>query len=221
MPQYFIASPGTENGKTFITCGLGALVKKLRTDFHSIKPVLSGFTEGTNDAILIAESLNLTSNEIFSISPWIFTNPVAPYFAAEMEKKTIDYHAILKFCEKNLKQYSNLLIESTGGIMSPITRRKLCIDLAMDLELPIVFVTGSYLGTISHSLMAIESILRRNMKIKCIIVNQTLDTMPTTTQPADFITSYTGITVFELKNTVSTNCYSIEIFTKLMDFLEF
>ncbi len=51
----------------------------------------------------------------------------------------------------------------------------------MALQLPLILVTGSYLGTISHTLTALDSLYRRDMNVLAIIVSET----PSSTVPLD------------------------------------
>ena len=43
----------------------------------------------------------------------------------------------------------------------------------MALQLPLILVAGSYLGTISHTLTALDSLFRRGLKVLAIIVSET------------------------------------------------
>ena len=47
--------------------------------------------------------------------------------------------------------------------------------------MPLILVTGSYLGTISHTLTALDSLFRRDMNVLAIIVSET----PGSTVPLD------------------------------------
>src|SRR6185437_7177335 len=47
------------------------------------------------------------------------------------------------------------------------------LDVMMALRLPLILVAGSYLGTISHTLTALDSLYRRDMNVLAIIVSET------------------------------------------------
>ncbi len=74
-----------------------------------------------------------------------------------------------------------LLIEGVGGIMVPLDDERTVLDVMMALRLPLILVTGSYLGTISHTLTALNSLFRRDLNVLAIIVCET----PGSTVPLD------------------------------------
>ena len=74
-----------------------------------------------------------------------------------------------------------LLIEGVGGVMVPLDEHRTILDVMMALRLPLILVAGSYLGTISHTLTALDSLFRRDMNVLAIIVNET----PGSTVPLD------------------------------------
>ena len=56
--------------------------------------------------------------------------------------------------------------------MVPIERKKTFIDLFKTLKFPVVLVAGSYLGTISHTLSALENLQNNNINVINIILNE-------------------------------------------------
>jgi len=66
-----------------------------------------------------------------------------------------------------------LLIEGVGGIMVPLDQQRTILDVMMALQLPLVLVTGSYLGTISHTLTALDALFRRDLSVLAIVVSET------------------------------------------------
>ncbi len=62
-------------------------------------------------------------------------------------------------------------MEGIGGIMVPLTERVLLLDLIADLDLPVVLVVKNVLGAINHSLLTIESLRRRGIKMLGLIFN--------------------------------------------------
>jgi dethiobiotin synthetase len=66
-----------------------------------------------------------------------------------------------------------LLIEGVGGIMVPLDEHRTILDVMMALHLPLILVTGSYRGTISHTLTALDSLFRRDLNVIATIVSET------------------------------------------------
>jgi dethiobiotin synthetase len=63
------------------------------------------------------------------------------------------------------------VVEGAGGILVPLNETAYVIDLARDLELPVILVTRSTLGTINHTLLSLEAIRRRGLHLAGIVVN--------------------------------------------------
>ena len=65
-----------------------------------------------------------------------------------------------------------LFIEGVGGIMVPLDARHTVLDWMAALDIPLLLVVGSYLGTISHTLTALDVLAQRNLKIAAIVVSE-------------------------------------------------
>jgi dethiobiotin synthetase len=195
--QFFITGTGTEIGKSFY---LQKLCQKYRDDglnFHAIKPIISGFdiNDKKNDSSLILKSLELENSldNLNNISPWRFTEPISPNIAAQIEGKKIDFNEVVKFCKNKAdlakKSNVNFFIEGAGGIMTPINNKCTYLDLMERLKIPVILVTGNYLGTISHTLTALKCLESRNVEIAKIIFNSKehdLDTQQTLVNLSNF-----------------------------------
>ncbi len=94
----------------------------------------------------------------------------------------IDVDAVIAYCRTAIDQRRDImLIEGVGGIMVPLDSQRTILDVMMALQVPLILVTGSYLGTISHTLTALDALYRRSMKVMAIIVSET----PGSTVPLD------------------------------------
>jgi dethiobiotin synthetase len=83
--------------------------------------------------------------------------------AAEHEGRSIDFDALVDFCRAAVdKHRGHLFIEGIGGIMVPLDRSRTVLDLITALRLPLLLVAGSYVGTISHTLTALQVLARRS-----------------------------------------------------------
>ena len=65
------------------------------------------------------------------------------------------------------------LVEGVGGVMAPIDARHTVRDWIAASGLPCVLVTGSYLGSLSHALTALEALARVGAGVTAIAVNET------------------------------------------------
>lgn len=175
---FFIAGTGTEVGKTHVAAGLLRASVARELSVAAIKPVMSGVDEASlarSDAglLLAAAGLPASDEAVAEIAPWRFAAPLAPTAAARAEGRDLPYDAVLAFCRERLKQRVGLhVVESAGGVMSPIADGKRVIDLAADLALPVVLVADAYLGAVSHALTALAALEACGLAVPAVVVNE-------------------------------------------------
>ncbi len=178
MTAIFITGTGTDVGKTYVAASLIGHLRHMGRQVEALKPVVSGFDPtdyGASDPAVLAYALGLpaTPEEIERISPWRFQAAVSPDLAASYEGRRIDFDSVVAYCQKALTHRRDiLLIEGAGGIMVPLDEERTMLDLMMALNLPLILVAGSYLGTISHTLTALDALYRRDLRVVATIVNE-------------------------------------------------
>ena len=176
MTTIFVTSSGTEIGKTFVTC---ALVHQLQHSGHrvaALKPVATGLTDdaldGSDTSVLLQALGQPTSAEqVAAISPWRFRKPLSPDMAAERENRSIPFDDLVAWCRTDTGA-DITLIEGIGGVMVPLDRHHTVLDWIAALAVPALLVTGSYLGTLSHTLTAVGMLQARNVELAGIVVNE-------------------------------------------------
>jgi dethiobiotin synthetase len=179
LSAIFITATGTEVGKTFVAASLIRNLRQIGKDVIAIKPVVSGFDPAqaaTSDpgVLLDALGLQVTMDNIELISPWRFRAPLSPDLAASMEGQRIDVDQVIAFCQRAIADNPGVvLIEGIGGIMVPLDGERTILDVMMALGVPLILVTGSYLGSISHTLTALDSLFVREMNVLSVIVSET------------------------------------------------
>jgi dethiobiotin synthetase len=193
----FVTGTGTDVGKTFLSA---ALIRHWRADGRAVaafKPVVSGLDPAsatTSDPGLLLAALGRPSTEIEKISPWRFAAPLSPDMAAAREGRALDFNAIVEFSRRAAASADRVLIEGVGGVMVPLDERHTVLDWMSALRLPLLLVTGSYLGTVSHTLTALRVLAQRNLTIAAIAVSESVapgapldETVATITRFADLI----------------------------------
>jgi len=175
----FITATGTDVGKTFVAASLIRHLRHMGHSVEAIKPVVSGFdpahsTNSDPGVLLAALGRPISMEEIDRISPWRFRAPLSPDLAAKREGRAIDLNEVIEFCNRAIAAHRGVvLIEGVGGIMVPLDENRTVLDWMMALQQPLVLVTGSYLGSISHTLTALDSLFRREMDVLAIVVSET------------------------------------------------
>ncbi len=179
MKAQFITGTGTDIGKTWLAC---ALLRHWRGEGRrvaAIKPVLSGFDAqhaGASDAgqLLAALGCEVSTAELDAISPWRFIAPLAPDMAAAKEGRDIDFVELVAFTRRCVSaDFQCTLVEGVGGVMAPLDSRHTVRDWIAASGLPSLLVTGSYLGSLSHALTALEALRKVGAGVTAIIVNET------------------------------------------------
>ncbi len=173
---FFITAVGTDIGKTLVTTILCDQLTRAGVIVRALKPIVSGFApdDPASDPALILRSLGRAPSlyAVAAIAPWRFAAPVSPHLAARAEGKPIAIEAVAAFCQNQGDDHSVLLIEGAGGVMSPIDESHTVIDLIAALGLPVILVTGTYLGALSHSLTALAALDARKLRVQGIVVSE-------------------------------------------------
>jgi dethiobiotin synthetase len=178
MTALFVTATGTDIGKTFVIAGLVRHIRAAGRAVAAIKPVVSGFDpddwQGSDPAVLLAAlGRPLTLDEVEGVSPWRFRAPLSPHMAAQREGRAIAFQEVVAFCRRAMAARRGvLLVEGIGGVMVPLDDRHSVLDLMSMLRIPIILVAGSYVGTLSHTLTALEVVARRNLDIAALVVSE-------------------------------------------------
>jgi len=197
MQSYFITATGTDIGKTFITAGLIKAARAQGMKVDALKPVISGFyieKPEASDAAVLLEALGRkpTRDAYDAISPWQFTAPLSPDMAARKEGRAIDFDALVSLCKEQISAARNdvLFIEGVGGVMVPINDKTTVLDLIEALAIPVILVSGTYLGAISHLLTALAALASRSIKPHVIVLNETPDASVATIDTIETLGSF-------------------------------
>src|SRR6202034_2600021 len=84
----------------------------------------------------------------------------SPHLAAERDGVSIDPEALI------LPSIARpLIVEGAGGLMVPLTRRMLFIDVFARWGVPVVLCARTGLGTLNHTLLSLEALQRRDISI--------------------------------------------------------
>ena len=176
----FITSTGTNIGKTYCTVEILKEMLHRKILFNAYKPILSGFNISNikdSDSYKILNINNKEPNleDIREITPWLFEKPIAPSIAAKKENKSLKYNDVLEWCLKKSDNNIINIFEGAGGLLVPIEKIKTLLDLMKDLNSKVVLVVGNYLGSVSHTLSAIQNLQHANLQIINIVINENVN----------------------------------------------
>jgi|SRR3954462_8762226 dethiobiotin synthetase len=160
MKTIVVSGIGTDVGKTVTSA---VLVEALKADYW--KPVQTGSVLSSDTQ----EVKRLISNTKSKFHPerYLLKQPMSPHAAAELEGVEIQMDQL------NLPETTNhLIIEGAGGLMVPLNRKEFMIDLIQKFNAEVILVVKNYLGSINHTLLSIDALKHRKIKIMGIIINE-------------------------------------------------
>ena len=161
MPKrFFVTGTDTGVGKTVVSATLCAAL-----DAIYWKPVQTGVREGTDRARVLALSRIDRGRAVPEI--YRFAPPVSPHLAARLAGAKID---LRKFALPKIPSADNLIVEGAGGVLVPLNDKALMIDLMARLNLPILLVARTVLGTINHTLLSLKALRGAKLEVSGVIM---------------------------------------------------
>ena len=97
---------------------------------------------------------------------------VAPAIAADQAGITVGYDELIARLRSMATTEALLLVEGSGGLLSPLTWSDNHLDLAHSLEARVLLITADRLGTISHTLMALRVLQAEKITVLGVVLNQ-------------------------------------------------
>jgi dethiobiotin synthetase len=176
MKRYFVTGIGTDVGKTVAAA---ILTEALHADYW--KPVQAGALDFTDTDTVMSLVSNPTS--VFHPEAYRLKMAASPHRAAAAEGIELDVHNIKLPLTEN-----NLIVEGAGGLMVPLNKRFLMLDLVQQLGLEVVLVSRNYLGSINHTLLTAEVLRYRKIPVAGILFNGEENAAS-----EDFIIKYTNL----------------------------
>jgi dethiobiotin synthetase len=177
MAAVFVTATGTDAGKTYVSAGLIAACRRVGRRVDALKPVVSGFDpaypEQSDTGVLLgALGEPVTPETVARVSPWRFEAPLSPDMAAALEGRALPLEAVVAACHAALRPDHMTIIEGVGGVMVPLEPGRTILDLMAALALPVVLVSPTGLGAISHLLTALDVLARRGLAPVAIILSE-------------------------------------------------
>ncbi|MGX7877234.1 dethiobiotin synthase [Mesorhizobium sp. ORM6] len=154
---FVITGTDTGIGKTVFAAGLTGLL-----DGVYWKPVQSGIREET-DSEVVSLLTGLPADRVLP-EAWRLSEPLSPHRAAELDRVEIDAQALAMPATDR-----PLVIEGAGGLMVPLNRRTLYIDVFARWCAPVVLCARTALGTINHTLLSVEALRARSIPLLGVV----------------------------------------------------
>lgn len=176
MIQTTIAVCGTDTGvgKTMATGLLAGFLQQKNCSVITQKPVQTGCA-GKPEDLLVHRKLMGTSWNAFDeqglTCPYCFPFPSSPHLAAALAGKTIDPEVITTASTRLAATHDVLLVEGVGGLLVPLTPHLLLLDYLQQCGYPMILVTSAQLGSLNHTLLALEALQSRQVLLLGLVYN--------------------------------------------------
>jgi dethiobiotin synthetase len=175
-------------GKTVVTAALAGALRRRRINAGVMKPVATGCkwtgagspgTDAFSQASLFSPDTNFlraatgVTEPDFMLTPVCLEPPLAPAVAARMTATTLSMRQIaiglLELCER----HDVVLVEGVGGFLVPLDDETLLSDVAQRMKMTVLVVARPTLGTINHTLLTVEAVWRRELRIAGVVFCET------------------------------------------------
>ena len=183
----FITATGTNIGKTHTTVKLIEAFASKGLSVGVFKPIETGVTTIPHDASLLLKVCQKVNKNFKELNPeditaYTFPLPAAPFCADTKQKIVIE--KIIEKYQKLSQLCDILLVEGAGGLLVPVTKDFMMIDLAKKLEAKVLLVTPSRLGCINDTLLSMEALKSRDMAFEwCVNLFEDKESFSEVTQP--------------------------------------
>lgn len=171
---YFVSGIDTDIGKSYATGYIARLWNEHGRRTITQKFIQTGNTDLSEDILrhrAIAGTGLLPEDRTGDTMPEIFSYPASPLLASRIDSRPIDFGKIEAARKRLQQQYDAVLVEGAGGLMVPLTEDMLTIDYVQAAHLPLILVTSGRLGSINHTLLSLEAIRSRGLRLSMLAYN--------------------------------------------------
>jgi dethiobiotin synthase len=175
----FVTGTDTNVGKTVVSAALMLRYREEAGALRYWKPIQTGTGEqgaGDDDTAEVARLSRAGEGEILATGVRL-PHPVSPHLAAQLAGTRITVRGLAEMLNREQRKdgldgavQSSWIIEGAGGLLVPINEREMMIDLVHTLDMPVVIAARSTLGTINHTLLTIEALRRRMLRVAGIVM---------------------------------------------------
>lgn len=158
--EFFVTGTDTGIGKTVVSAMLMSAL-----DATYWKPIQAGLDEETDTEFV--QRVSAVASEKIIPEKFRLETPMSPHAAADIDNVNIE------LSDFKLPKYSSkhLIVEGAGGLIVPINWKETIIDLIAHLDLPVLLVARSSLGTLNHTLLSLEALKSRGITVFAVILN--------------------------------------------------
>lgn len=172
----FITATGTDIGKTYVSGLIAKHIKDKGLNIGYYKAALSGSNDiKDSDAWYVKQQADLLDSYDEMVS-YTYKHAYSPHLAAQIEGNPPDIKIIKNAYKDISKKHDYMIVEGSGGIICPIrydSNQKIFLeDIIKELNIPSLIIADAGLGTINSTVLTIEYMRSKNLKINGVILNR-------------------------------------------------
>lgn len=158
--EFFVTGTDTGIGKTLVS---GMLMSALDATYW--KPIQAGLDEETDTEFV--QRVSKANESRIVAERYRLETPMSPHAAADIDQIEIS------LADFELPEYKtkHMIVEGAGGLIVPINSKETILDLISHLNLPVLLVARSSLGTLNHTLLSLEALRARGIKVFAVVLN--------------------------------------------------
>jgi dethiobiotin synthetase len=188
----FVTGTDTGVGKTTVAAGLLRYACRRGRRPIPVKPAETGCDPDPTDAVTLHRAARAPVS-LSDVCPHPFRLPAAPAQAAAAEGVRLDLNQLAAHVRALAGRGDFVLVEGAGGLLVPYADGATAADLASALELPLLVVARTALGTVNHTALTLREAARSGLRVAALVLNQTtIDDGPHASGNAALITSVTN-----------------------------
>ena len=173
MKGVFVTGSNTGVGKTTVAIEIVRHISKTRA-VKVRKPVETNceFSEQKyipRDAIALSAACQ-QQETLNTVCPYCFEAEASAELASTESGEKLTLDDLVLACKSGIGE-SFVLVEGAGGLSSPIAEAALNVDLAVELQLPLLIVVRDELGAISQALLTLEAAKKNKLTVACVVLN--------------------------------------------------
>jgi len=175
LPGLFVTGTDTGVGKTVVAGAVANWFMRRGARVGVCKPIATGCErrrEGlvSEDAEFLAHCAN-ARQPLDLICPQRYVEPLAPAVAAQRANQPVDWSVVQRAMDLIAQESGRMVVEGVGGVMVPLDGRHTVVDLMGWLGVPAVVVARAALGTINHTLLTLQALRERGIRIAGVVIN--------------------------------------------------
>ncbi len=177
----FVTGTDTGVGKTRV---VAAIARRLRAEGRRpavLKPVASSSAIGeggasiSEDTAILRAALDDASIPPERITPIALPGDLAPSVAARLSGRVLRHSEVMARTFEALDWWADrcdgVVVEGVGGFLCPLAEDSTVADLAIALDFPVLIVARRGLGTLNHTMLTVEAVLRRGLRVAGVVLN--------------------------------------------------